>query len=558
MTPCEAENGGPSGGSSDAEVFIGLDLGTSSLKGVAVTAGGEVAARGHAPYHTTRDAPGQAEQDPGNWLRALRRVVRQMQAAAPPRRWRAIGLSAMIPTLVTVDASGAPTGPAVTWEDARAEAQGDAYRAAAGEALCATAGAFLKAEQSRAGIPGDGPSALYKQTGQWVDGRYLLPMWMRLREAESSRVAVATRLLSAKDYLFWWLTGEYATDPSTATGFGCFRLTGGAWAAAAAAAAGVSSADGVLETAGRPGRPGLPAVLPSKATRPLTVAAAKSLGLPAGLPVCLGAADSVLGALALGAAHSGDVAYITGTSSVILGVSADFTPESEHRCLVTPLATGAGWGLEMDLLSTGSAVDWLARLLRFGTGGAAKLMELVASVDIAAASVASAGSTVTAPGVRFYPYLGGGEQGALWDPDLRGTIVGLDLAQGPADLVSALVDGIVCESRRCLEVLEQNGVPPAPLRIAGAGASSPVFRRRLADACGREVLFAADTERPYSAIGAALVAARATGSPPADPQSWTGPLEATRPDADARAWWDARYSAHLAEAEGVRRLYHKS
>jgi xylulokinase len=512
------------------DLFVGLDLGTSSLKGVAVTAGGEVVARGHAAYRTVREAAGQAEQDPAAWLRAVRRVVRQLRAAAPPTRWRAIGLSAMIPTLVTVDRAGAPTGPAVTWEDARAEEQGEIYRG-----------------RAAGGAPGAGASrdsvSLYERTGQWVDGRYLLPMWMRLRTIKGERAAGTDRLLSAKDHLYWWLTGEFATDPSTASGFGCYDLARGRWMAAAAEAGGVIATDDAEGSAGTPGVPGLPAVLPSVTLRPLAAVAATHLGLPAGLPICLGAADSVLGMLALGVDAPGDVACITGTSSVIAGVSEDLLVDPRHRYLVTPLARSARWGLEMDLLSTGSAVRWMSRLLRLGVHGEARLMELAASAP------------PEADGVRVLPFLGGGEQGALWDPDLRGTVLDLSLAHNPAALARGLVDGIVFESCRCLDVLEQNGLPRSSIRIAGAGASAAFFRRRLADASGRSVLFARDPERPFSALGAARVAAGAIGCPPAEDSAWSGPLELTVPDSTQRDEWERRWTEYRNAVECVQRLY---
>lgn len=468
-------------------VFVGLDLGTSSLKGVAVA--------------------GQAEQDPAAWRRALSRVIAQLAAEAPPSRWRAIGLSAMIPTLVLVDDAGRPTGPAITWEDSRAEAEGEALRASVG---------------------GD---ELYGETGQWVDGRYLLPMFSWLARHESSRAAPAARLLAAKDLLFWWLTGEYATDPSTASGFGCYRLAGGRWSA------------GVCHAAGLAERPALPAVLPSTAARPLTPAAAARLGLPAGIPVCLGAADSVLGARALGVERPGEVAYVTGTSTVVLGVSDRLILDDHHRFLVTPLAGNDRWGLEMDLLSTGSAAEWLASMLRLGRGGPARLMAL------------AAGAPPGAGGVRFLPYMSLGEQAALWDPDLRGTLIGLSLGHGPAELARALVEGIVLETRRCLTVLDEAGLPAAAVRVAGDGGSSRLLRQELADATGREIVYVPGEELPYSAIGAAQVAALSQGfALPAPPQA-RGAQERLAPDGRRRSWWQERWEAHRELVAAVQSLY---
>ena len=510
--------------------YIGLDLGTSSLKGVAVTAKGEIVACGQAAYRTVRDEPGQAEQDPGDWVRAIRRVVQALAQDAPPSQWRALGLSGMIPTLVLADASGAPTGPAVTWEDARAGTQGAAFRGAAAAVL---------ADEGE----------LYRRTGQRVDGRYLLPMLMRLRESDPERVRSASWLMGAKDYLYWWLTGECATDPSTATGSGCYDLAGAAWMPELSAIAGAAADAG---TTGRPGTPGLPGVLPPTTLRALRADVAARLGLPSGLPICLGAADSVLGMLALGATRPGDVAYVTGTSTVIAAVSERLTVGGAQRCLVTPLAGVDGWGLEMDLVSTGSAVAWLARLFGLGRGGERKLMELAA--EGATTRSARAGPEDRSP-PSFLPFLGSGEQGALWDPDLRGSILGLDLSHGPADLAAALVEGIVLESCRCLDVFEQNGLAPAPLRAAGAGASSPVLRRQLADASGRDVLFPADPECSFSALGAALIAARSLGEGPADAGVWAGPMERTTSDPSRAAWWKHRRMRHDDAVERLGRLY---
>lgn len=493
------------------DVLVGLDLGTSSLKGAALAADGEILARGRAAYPTARDEPGQAEQDPAQWLRAMAEVICQLSASAPPSRWCVVGLTGMIPTLVVVDGDDEPVMPAVTWEDARAEAEGREFREGTGAAL------------------GDRAGGLYRRTGQWVDGRYLLPMWMRSRAAEISRTADVTRLLSAKDYLFLRLTGVAATDPSTATGFGGYDLESGAWLPEAVAAAGLEDA-----------RQTLPAILPCTSVRPLTAAAARTLGLPADLPVCLGASDSVLGALALGATTPGEVAYVTGSSTVIMGVASESRPDPSHRYLITPLA-GEDWGFEMDLLSTGSAVRWLAGLLGLGAEGAAEVLELAALVEPGAS------------GVHVLPFLSGGEQGALWDPALRGTVVGLGLDSGPAELARGLVDAVALESRRCLDVLATAGVPAAVIRAAGPGVSSAFFRQQLADASGREVLYAPEA-RPLSALGAAVLAARSVGAAVA-PDAWTAHAERTTPTASAAPEWDERWARHEALVTRLQTLY---
>ncbi len=226
------------------DVWIGLDLGTSGLKALALAASGAILARGSAAYPTRRPADGACEQDPADWRSAAERALTQIGEVVPARRWRAMGLSGMLPTLVTLGSDGQPTGPAITWQDSRADDVGEEFRERCG---------------------GDG---LYRLTGQWVDGRYLLPMFGRIARADPARAAATAAIASAKDYLFAWLTGELATDPSTAAGYGCYELETGRWNAAALRAAGLE------DPAGRE----LPPVRPPAYSRPLRAEVASARG----------------------------------------------------------------------------------------------------------------------------------------------------------------------------------------------------------------------------------------------------------------------------------------
>ena len=458
---------------------------------MALGASGAILARANAAYPTHRPAAGACEQDPGDWLGAVEQATARLGEAIPARRWRAIGLSGMIPTLVTLGPAGQPTGPAITWQDGRADDLGEELRKRRGAA------------------------ELYRLTGQWVDGRYLLPMFGRIARVDPARAAATTAIASAKDYLFAWLTGELATDPSTASGYGCYELEAGRWDAATLTLA---------------GGPRLPAVLPSATSRPLRSEAAARLGCPP-VPVVLGAADSVLGALGMGVRQPGQVAYIAGTSTVILGIADRLVLDPDHRFLVTPLAVPGCWGLEMDLLATGSAITWLAGLLG-GDLDAAGLVELAAGADPARAPV-------------LLPYLTPGEQGALWDPLLRGAIVGLDLGHGREHLARALVNGIVLESRRCLAVLDETCGSGHVVEVAGGSAAAPSFRTDLADATRRPVSMPRDDDTDHSARGAALIAALAAGGGWPDGAFPAAGL-AARPDEARAKLWDDLWAVHDA------------
>ncbi|QEN14650.1 xylulokinase [Mycolicibacterium sp. ELW1] len=463
-----------------APVVIGVDLGTSAVKVVAVDHDGAVVASARSEYPTRRPEHEAAEQDPHHWWEALGAAGDVVAGLVPPRRWSAIGLSAMLPTLVELDTMLEPVGAAITWEDGRAERQADQLRAMVGDA------------------------ELYRITGQRVDGRYLAPMHARLQGLGCAGTTVA----GAKDVLFHQLTGSLLTDPSTAAGSAVFDLERGCWSAELVAASGL---------------PSLPEVAHSATALPLTQRWRQRWGVPGELPVVLGAADSVLGVLGVGARAHGEVGVIAGTSAVVLGVSDRPTRDPDMRYLVTPLA-GSGWGLEMDLLAMGSAFDAIAAL--FGLDGPADLLEAAATVALADAPL-------------FLPYLSPGEQGALWDPSLTGTVQGLRLGMGVGHIGRALLTGIVVELRRCIDVLSAATGESGPVRLGGGSAVSPLMWQDIADATGREV-WVDPAVTDHSAIGAALFAAGVTGNPIIRDDAPR--IVAPRPD--RHGWWTDCLARH--------------
>jgi xylulokinase len=291
--------------------------------------------------------------------------------------------------------------------------------------------------------------------------------------------------------------------------------------------------------------PGLPPVLASSATRPLLPATAARLGCGQ-IPVCVGAADSVLGALGLGVSAPGQIAYVAGTSTVILGVSDRLVLDPAHRFLVTPLAEPGNWGLEMDLLTTGSAMRWLAGLLGGGLDEAA-LVDLAASADPADAPV-------------VLPYLSPGEQGALWDPLLHGAVAGLTLGHGRPDLARGLVNGIVLESRRCLSVLDETGPFGQELRVTGGSAAQASFRADLADGTGRRVVRTGGEDGSDSALGAALLASRSVGQTVSVVRSGGQPPGAVahEPDPGRAALWHDLWVRYEQARNAVTGYYHSA
>ena len=470
---------------------LGLDLGTSAFKGVLLSAQGEVLASGESPVITLGAEPGAAEQDPSQWLAAARSALSQLSKAADASEphWRArvaaIGIAGQLPTLVVLGEQGA-LGPAVTWKDARADA---------------TAAAVIGARRR----------ALYESTGMPLDGRYLAPMFHHHWRGRASQ---ARSLLSAKDYLCFALTGARVTDPSTAAGYGLFDLEAGKFSEKWCA---------LWELP----RELLPEVRPAHSIAgSLHAMGAVVLGLREGIPVTVGAADSVSGAFAMAPLTNTRRACVAmGSSTVILDAVRARRTDPAMRYLLSPHVEAHWYAREMDLLATGTGHRWLSELLGFGPG------ELERH---------AAQSPPGARGVTFAPYLAGGEQGALWNPNLRGALQGLTLHSERSDLARAFMEGVGFEIRRCIEVLaETNAV--AEVVLAGHAAQLPFALQMLADILARPV-------QPFpplspAALGAALGALRAL-----DPhvrvrlqQAWP---KAVSPGAD-RGDYESRFADYL-------------
>lgn len=436
---------------SGGPLVLGVDLGTSAVKVIAASSAG-VAGTGTSSYPTFSLQPHQAEQDPADWMRALHEAIIDLDRVLAPTwpAWRnaveAIGLAGQLPTLVCLRGKAA-LGRAITWKDARADH--------------ATA-ALLNSTLRR---------AIYEQTGMPLDGRYLGPMfhhhWL-------GRRAEITAILSAKDYLVLQLTGERVTDPSTAAGYGVFDLHTRRFSEQLCERWGI-----------RPDM--LPVVRPAhSAAGALESTVAAALGLRPGIPVSVGAADSVCGAFAMGGLEAGTACVTMGSSTIIIDAVSELQFDPQVRYLLTPHVAPDRYGREMDLLATGTGYGWLSELLGLAPG----------MLDQRAAE-----SPPGARGLVFAPYLAGGEQGALWNPELRGSLSGLTLHHTVSDVARAFLEGVVFEIRRCLEVLAQSA-SVNHLVVAGHLTERRTSVQMLADILNRPVQTYSG-ESP-AALGAAL------------------------------------------------------
>ncbi|HWE64380.1 MAG TPA: FGGY family carbohydrate kinase, partial [Chloroflexota bacterium] len=439
------------------QLYIGLDLGTSAVKALALDERGRVAAQASASYPTTAPAPGWAEQDPADWTRATHRALADLLSRAPmAARPRAIALTGQLPTLVVLNLDGNALCPAIVWYDGRAEAEA--------ESLCRQVDA----------------ETWYRRSGIVLDAHYLAPMYRWLARHSPATLSAPHRVCSAKDALLHALTGEWYTDPSTASGYGTYDPIGGAWDPLLCGVAGLHGNE-------------LPGVRQPHTVVGTLVTDPGVARLLKGTPVVLGAGDALTGVLGCGGAAAATLAAITGTStSMVVSIQAPRL-DPGRRFLLSPHALPELWASEMDLMATGSALRWLA-----GIAG----ITPHALLDRAMAAPPGA------HGVVAFPHLAGGEQGALWDPRAPAAFVGMSLGTTLDDLARALLEGIAFEMRRCLAVWQEAQVPIQEIVLAG-GLATPFVAALSAAALALPVRRAGLADA--SAFGAALLAGIGVG-----------------------------------------------
>ncbi|ANE45013.1 xylulose kinase [Deinococcus puniceus] len=442
---------------------LALDLGTGSVKVGLVTAGGELVRQASRPYAATSPSPGWAETDPAAWWAGVVGAVQEVLAGLDPARVRAVGLSGQMHGVVLVDAGGHPLRPAVLWSDTRSAAELTLFSAL-------------------------DPSVLARLGNPPVAGM-AGPTLLWLRQHEPAQLQAARWALQPKDWLRFYLTGEVATDPSDASGTLLYDLVGGCWSEEVLEVLGISPA--VLP----------PVLAPDAVAGRLLPAAASELGLPAGIPIVTGAADTAAALYGSGLLP-GEAQLTVGTGAQVV-VRAAVLPPPHPSLHVFREAEGVGCYTLAAIQNAGLVLEWVRRTLRLTWPECyAAAQEIDAQVD-------------AGPLPIFLPYLTGDRTPHL-DPHARAAWVGLNAAHDHRHMARAAFEGVALSIAQAAELLPLT--PGQALFLAGGGTVDPWWRQLLADCLGRE-LHAVATPGA-SVLGAARLAWAGIGveRPPTRPE----------------------------------------
>jgi xylulokinase len=439
--------------------LIGLDIGTTGARAVAIDLDGSVRAVASEEYPLSTPRPGWTEQDPEHWWDASKRVLSQV-ASQLPEPPLALGLTGQMHGSVFLDEADHVIRPALLWSDQRTASQ------------CRTITERIGAER------------LIQITGNPAITGFQAPKILWLRENEPAAYTRVRRVLLPKDYVRLRLTGEYATDASDASGTLLLDLQHRAWS------------DEVLQKL-EISRGWLPQVYEGpEVTGKITTGVAADTGLPAGLVVAAGGGDNAASAVGNGIVREGLVSSSIGTSGVLFADSESPRIEPRGRLHAFCHAVPGRYHLMGVALSAGGSFRWWRDV-----AGAGLDYDGMASL----AAKAPPGSE----GLVFLPYLSG-ERTPHLDPRARGAFVGLTLRHSQSHLTRAVMEGVTYSLGDCLDLMAGLGVPIDEVRATGGGARSPLWRQLQADVFGLPVHRASIEEGP--AFGAALLAGVAGGA----------------------------------------------
>lgn len=459
-------------------VSIGIDLGSSRVKLLALDEAGESLGVTMASYSTESRRAGYAEQNPDRWWDALRLAMSELLARPALRgaTVEALGMTGQMHGAVFLGADGAAVRPAVMWSDGRAEAET----------------AEIERRISREELVG--------LTGNRSNVSFTAPKILWVAQHEPEVMARTRWIVQPKDALRARLTGTVGADVSDASATLLFDLRARTWS------------DEICRRL-EIDRDLLAPLSESEASAGgLRDDAARALGLPAGIAVAVGGADAPAAALGLGlASEAGSdrtVLISLGTGGQVLAPVESPRVDPEGRlhglCHVVP----GQWCVMAAILSAAASLDWVVRLLRPGDPNGAREL-------LAAAAKVPAGSD----GLIFLPYLRG-ERTPHFDPAASGAMVGLRMNHGPAEMTRAVLEGVAFALGEGLDLMRRLGLDPRAGVVAGGGVNR-LWQQIIADVLDMPVSLGA-TEHA-SGRGAALLGAVAAGIAPSTTTS-TWPL----------------------------------
>lgn len=477
-------------------MYIGLDLGTSGLKGILMDDSQRVLAEATAPLTVERPAEGWSEQAPASWIAAAEVVLGKL-AEHGLAAVKGIGLSGHMHGATLLDASDAVLRPCILWNDTRSFAEAAAL---------------------------DARPEFRSLSGNIVFPGFTAPKLDWLRKHEPAVWDKVAKILLPKDYLRLWLTGEHVSEMSDAAGTAWLDTGKRDWSDVLLTDCGLSRAQ----------MPGL--VEGSEVSGTLRGALASRFGMSADVVVAGGGGDNAASGVGVGVVRAGEAFVSLGTSGVLFAANDGYQPDPATAVHTFCHALPNTWHQMGVVLAATDALNWYSRL-----------------VGADAATLTGEVGPLQAPGKTvFLPYLGG-ERTPLNSAAIRGAFTGLEHATDRQAGTRAVLEGVTFAFRDCRDALAATGTKLEHLLAVGGGSRSDYWLRAIATAldCPVSLPVAGDFGGAFGAARLGLMAATGAGAEIATlPQIAREIL----PDPKLKDAFDAGHARYRAAQTAIRSL----
>lgn len=490
-------------------MYVGLDLGTSVLKGIVMDNDGTIIASSSKEVPLVTPQPDWAEQSPEMWWSLTQDVLHYLCSQVDASKIQGIGISGQMHGLVAYNKSNEAVRRAIIWMDKRSSQEIEYI------------------------LDTVGREQLYSQTGNPVFTGFLLASLLWLQRNEKELYSNIATVSSPKDYIAYKLCGTLRSEPTDALATAAFDYASGTWSEEILKAINLDPAI-------------FPKIHPTfEPYGGVRDVVAKRIGLPAGIPI-YGASDQAMAAMGLGLIENGQstLALSTGGQFLVIGEHGIIDP---HRRLHTLNHVLPNIGLYMAAtLSAGFSLKWFKNsVLQRKEQSYPELMQGVGNIPI--------GSN----GLFFLPFLAG-ERTPFFNPNLRGAFIGLAHSHSTEHMVRAIIEGVAFSMRHCLEVFDDLALLPKRIILGGGGAKNAVWRQVMSDTLNRPL--ETITVEDHSPFGAAIVAKFAPDNFAGLEEFYTKviqPAEFIHPNENSASSYNALFAEYKEIAQKMNEQYQK-
>lgn len=438
-------------------LFIGVDLGTSAVKLLLMDETGKIHKVVSKEYPLYFPQPGWSEQNPQDWIRQSMEGIKELTAQCDKSQIKGISFGGQMHGLVVLDEKDQIIRPAILWNDGRTGKQTD----------------YLNQEI--------GKETLSRYTGNIAFAGFTAPKILWMREKEPENFARVRKIMLPKDYLAFYLSGEFSTDFSDASGTLLLDVEHKRWSEKMMEICGIRKSQ-------------LPKLYESwEPTGIIKPEIAEELGIPQNVKIIAGAGDNAAAAVGTGTVGEGQCNLSVGTSGTVFISSKNFGVD-EHNALHSFAHADGNYHLMGCMLSAASCNKWwMEEILR--TKEYQKEQE----------GIRKLGENP----VFYLPYLMG-ERSPHNDPDARAAFVGMSMDTTREDMTQAMLEGVAFGLRDSMEAAKSTGLTPKRSKICGGGAKSPLWRKIIANVMNMKIDRIESEEGP--GYGAAILAAVGCGA----------------------------------------------